>query len=453
MSGSLAALKSYLEGERCLRVGRYFDAMAPLQRAVREDSTFALAYYRLAAAAAGSALPDSARETIERGYQYRDRLAEHDRLLFDAERAWLRGEATNADPYNAITRELPRLTLKPGFHLGDMLFLQSASGGAPPRNPGGAFERVLSYDPDHVASLVHLMRVAAMDGRHDEALNLSRKAWALSPGGDQALAHEAFVAFAEHDEAAIGRVLAALRQARAVTVGVAFSDVALYSGNPVGASRIGPPSSRWLVRPNCGRLPHRPRPHRPLAGRRGRTTALAHAEPLDYSQAIETRALFAALPFLPGCGRVSGPPRAARGWDASGVAPSTFPPNRCPQRAAFRPSRSIGVACSRSGRVTWSASPRALPLERWPGWRRAAAIVLSPPLSLGSAHSCRARPVEALAVLGGPHIDHWFSGHRRLTVSLVAYERFLRAELLQEVGRDAEALGWFGAMPSDRRTN
>ena len=58
MTGSLDALKAYLEGERCLRVGRFFDAMELLQRAVQVDPGFALAYYHLAGAAAACALPD-----------------------------------------------------------------------------------------------------------------------------------------------------------------------------------------------------------------------------------------------------------------------------------------------------------------------------------------------------------------------------------------------------------
>jgi tetratricopeptide (TPR) repeat protein len=108
MTGSLPALKAYLEGERCLRGGRYFDAMELLQRATREDPAFALAHYHLAAAAAGCAMPGFAREVIERAHAHRSRLTEHDRLLLDAQRAWLQGEVSNAESlYNAITASYP----------------------------------------------------------------------------------------------------------------------------------------------------------------------------------------------------------------------------------------------------------------------------------------------------------------------------------------------------------
>ena len=68
---SLDALKAYLHGERELRAGRYFDAMEGFQAAVDADPSFALAYYRLAAAAAGCALPDLAREVADRGAEHR----------------------------------------------------------------------------------------------------------------------------------------------------------------------------------------------------------------------------------------------------------------------------------------------------------------------------------------------------------------------------------------------
>lgn len=54
-TGSLDALRAYLQGERELRGGRYFDALERFQAAVAADPSFALAYYRLAAAAAGCA--------------------------------------------------------------------------------------------------------------------------------------------------------------------------------------------------------------------------------------------------------------------------------------------------------------------------------------------------------------------------------------------------------------
>ena len=49
---SLPALKTYLDAERLLRRGSFDSALAGFQQAVELDSTFALAYYRQAVAAA-----------------------------------------------------------------------------------------------------------------------------------------------------------------------------------------------------------------------------------------------------------------------------------------------------------------------------------------------------------------------------------------------------------------
>ncbi|HEX2249968.1 MAG TPA: BTAD domain-containing putative transcriptional regulator [Gemmatimonadales bacterium] len=449
MTDSPVALKCYLQGERCLRAGRYFDAMEPLQRAVREDPTFALAYYRLAGAAAGSALPDLARETIERGYQHRHRLAEHDRLLLDAARAWLLGEVTNAESlYNAITASYPD-DVEAWFHLGDMLFHSNPLRGRSAAESRGAFERVLSYDPEHVASLVHLMRVAAIEGRQDEALDLSRRVQGLSPGGDQALAHEAFVAFAERDEAAIERVLGALQRARAVTVGVAFSDVAIYSGNPDGADRIGRAFLEVARSAELRALIHVGLAHAALS--QGRWEAalmeLARAEPLDYVQAIETRALFAALPFLPvDPTEVAEVRELLEGWDATGVAPSSFPPLAA--HNGLHPSIKSylsGLLALRSGDLAGARDALARLSGRSETDESARRASLRRSLSAALTRAERG-PVEALAALGRPQIDLWFQVTVTSPFLSLAYERFLRAELLYEMGRDAEALGWFGAI-------
>ena len=45
---SLTALKAFLEGEDRYRRAEYIDAAEAWERAVRSDSTFALAHYRLA---------------------------------------------------------------------------------------------------------------------------------------------------------------------------------------------------------------------------------------------------------------------------------------------------------------------------------------------------------------------------------------------------------------------
>jgi hypothetical protein len=79
--------------------------------------------------------------------------------------------------------------------------------------------------------MVHLVRISAIEGRKGEMLDLIGRILRVSPGGDQALAMRALRAFATGDRAAIDQVIAELQGARALTVAIAFSDVALYSGD------------------------------------------------------------------------------------------------------------------------------------------------------------------------------------------------------------------------------
>jgi len=51
-----------------------------------------------------------------------------------------------------------------------------------------------------------------------------------------------------------------------------------------------------------------------------------------------------------------------------------------------------------------------------------------------------------MAVLGPPAIELWFQTTVASPFLSLAHERFLRAELLEKVGREAEALGWYGSI-------
>jgi tetratricopeptide (TPR) repeat protein len=423
--------------------------MDPLQRALREDPTFGLAYYRLAAAAAGCALPELARETIERGHEFRQQLAEHDRLLLDAQRAWLLGEVTNAESlYNAITASYPD-DVEAWFHLGDMLFHCNPLRGRSTTEARGAFERALGYEPEQLASLVHLMRISALEGQHDQALDLCRRVRDLSPEGDQALAQDAFLAFGQQDEAAIEQVLGALRQARAVTVGVAFSDVALYSRNSEGAERIARAFIEVARSAELRALCHVGLAHLSLSQGRWKAAQaeLLRAQELDYTQGIETRALFAALPFLPvGATELAQLREQLQQWDASSVTPSSFPPLAVHNRLhpAIKAYLS-GLLALRAGdqaearRALAQLSVESGGVEVSP--RRFLQRGLAAAVSQADAGA-----LLALDTLGQPQIDLWFQVTVTSPFLSLAYERFSRAELLHELGRDAEALGWYGSI-------
>ncbi len=298
---SLDALRAYLQGERELRGGRYFDAMDRFQAAVDADPSFALAYYRLAAAAAGCALPELAREFADRSHQHRARLSPHDHLVLSAQRAWLDGAVGEAEAlYNTITGTWPD-DVEAWFHMGDLLFHLNPLRGRSAAEARQPFERVVALEPDHVGAMVHLARIAAIEQRRDDMLDLIARILRAAPAGDQALAMRALRAHAARDPAGIETVARELESARAITVAIAFADVALYSGDLDGADALARRFIEVARSPELRALCHIQLAHLALARGRPDTAReeLALAERLDRTWGLEVRGLLATLPFAP----------------------------------------------------------------------------------------------------------------------------------------------------------
>jgi tetratricopeptide (TPR) repeat protein len=442
---SLDALKCYLLGERELRAGRYFDAMEAFQAAIDADPSFALAYYRLAASAAGCALPDLARELADRGFEYRQRLSLRDQLVFSAQHAWLHGVVDEAESlYNTIIGTYPD-DLEAWFHLGDLLFHSNPLRGRSSVEAREPLERVLRLEPDHVGAMVHLVRVSAIEGRKGETLDLIERILRASPDGDQALAMRALRAYTTGDRAAIEQVATELHRARAVTVAIAFSDVALYSGDLAGAENLARSFIQVARSPELRALCHTLVAHVALAGGRDEVARaqLELAESLDRTWGLEMRALFSILPFRPVSeADLRDVRRALEDWNPAGVAPSMFVVFA--MHNDLHPALRVyllGLIDLRLGDVA-SATRQAESLGTLVGQTEGLAASLLVELQAAIARA-ESRPDEALRILEQSHPRIWF----QLTVASpffsLASQRYLRAELLREVGRLSEAAGWY----------
>lgn len=95
-SANFKALRAYLQAEVMLRRGWYDSAGAKLVSAVREDSTFGLAWYRLAYAQSWGAEGDRS-ESFEHAMRYRGSLSYRDRTLIEARNADNEGDAATAE--------------------------------------------------------------------------------------------------------------------------------------------------------------------------------------------------------------------------------------------------------------------------------------------------------------------------------------------------------------------
>ncbi|MEP6687563.1 MAG: BTAD domain-containing putative transcriptional regulator [Gemmatimonadales bacterium] len=441
---SLDALKAYLLGEGELRAGRYFDAMEGFQAALDADPSFALAYYRLAAAAAGCALPDVAREVADRGAEHQERLSPHDRLVFDAQRAWLHGAVDRAESlYNTTTGTWPD-DVEAWFHLGDLLFHSNPLRGRSAAEAREPFERVLRLQPEHLGAMVHLTRIAAIEGRRDEMLDLIERILRVSPDGDQALAMRALRAWTTRDAPAVAAVTGELQQARAITVAIAFADVALYAGNPGGAAELARGFLQVARSPELRALCHSMLAHLALAAGdlEGMRAELRETEALDRTWGLEMRGLFATLPFVPVSESELREVRdALERWDPSEAGASALlifamHNDLHPAIRAYL----LGLLELRLGDLSAAAGR----LEALAELEASGPLVrnLTVELDAALAHA-RGRTPEALARLERARPELWF----QLTVAspffTLASQRFLRAKLLEAAGRGREAAGWY----------
>lgn len=149
---SLVALKAYLDGERRLRAAslqpvRIDSAITMFQQAITEDSTFALAQYRMAVAAGWANRPAMATAAAGRALTLSDRLTERDRRLLTAYVDFRRGAANSAErQYRAILHDYPD-DLEALFQLADVLHHYNPLRGRPRGEARELFTQVLDLDP------------------------------------------------------------------------------------------------------------------------------------------------------------------------------------------------------------------------------------------------------------------------------------------------------------------
>jgi class 3 adenylate cyclase/TolB-like protein/tetratricopeptide (TPR) repeat protein len=158
---SLTALKAYLEGEALLRKSNFTQAIAAFERAVEADSTFALAFYRLATANGWTEIIESDvdRRHMERAARLAGRLAAREALLVRAKLAFWRGSLEGLD---SLRQEVGRhpddaeawyLLGETSFHLG-----RQALAGQDENDR--AFAKAIELDPSFTPAYVHLIENA-----------------------------------------------------------------------------------------------------------------------------------------------------------------------------------------------------------------------------------------------------------------------------------------------------
>jgi DNA-binding SARP family transcriptional activator/TolB-like protein len=449
-TGSLPALKAYLRGEHDFRQAKYFNAMDSYQEAVGLDPAFTLAYYRLAAATAASAMPDLAREAAGRAHEHRERLAPRDRLLLDAQRAWLSGSAGQAESlYQAIVANFPD-DLDAWFLLGDLLFHSNPLRGRSVVEARHAFERAIALEPDHVTSLVQLVRIAALENRPDDRDRLIERVIELSPEGDRAMPMRALRAYARRDGGEIARVTQELFRARTLTVGIAFSDISLYSGNLAGAEELVRGFLATAQTDEVRALSHIGLAHLLMAqGKRDAARSeLRRAQPLEPAWTLEVRSLFEALPFLePDGAEIGALGRELLAWDPSRTRPSHNLPFAI-HNGMHHHIREylIGLLATRAGEDDRATGA----LQNLEGLETPVSSATSVANLIESLRASiawsRGDPAATLRALEAMRTEVWFQLTTGSPFFSLALDRFRRGEALLALGKPAEARPWFSSI-------
>ena len=144
---SLSALKAFLGAERNLRNGQLDSAISGYQRAIATDSTFALAYYRLAIAAGWHDKHTLSTAAARSALDVRGALTKRDLRLLSAYAAYRSGNADDAErQYRAVLEEFPD-DLEAEFELGDLLVNYNPLRGRSRLEARPALDRVLDHDP------------------------------------------------------------------------------------------------------------------------------------------------------------------------------------------------------------------------------------------------------------------------------------------------------------------
>ncbi|CAN5876478.1 hypothetical protein BH23GEM9_BH23GEM9_08130 [soil metagenome] len=211
---SPAAERAFRTGEAHMRSGRFDAAVDAFARAVHEDSTFALAHFRLGAATLWADRPGSETEQhLLRALARRESLDELQSLLLEAFGAWRAGVWNDAEALSRRALMIDMGSVDAQHQLGETLFHYNPGQGRPISESRAHFEAVLAREPGHYGALWHLAQLAALERRTADVDALTARLLALGPDAVRALEVRVLRAAALADSAAFEAALQRLRHA------------------------------------------------------------------------------------------------------------------------------------------------------------------------------------------------------------------------------------------------
>jgi tetratricopeptide (TPR) repeat protein len=303
-----------------------------------------------------------------------------------------------------------------------------------------AFEQVLARDSANGEALIHLARIASIEGKRREVDSLVGRLREDFPGSE-VVETRAFRAFVLGDRPGQKRVTQQLLANRSGVPAVTVLDVAVMTDDLDGSERFG----QWLTgasqAPDLQAYGHRMLAQAALARGQWRRaeSELAIAARQDSVPALELRSLFAAFSFLPvPREEIVQAREAVRRWNAAAE-----PSGQVEHTAAhiglhpYLRLHRLGMLDIRLGDTVGALrEARALDLQAGSTSNKRFTHTLAQSIR---AHVAAAggRTREALADL-----DRAGWEAAAPVFAAEAYDRYFRAELLATAGREDEALGW-----------
>ena len=436
-TASFPAIKAYLEAERMLRAGHFDSAVSSYGRAIAHDSTFALAYYRMAIARHMDPTPTGLADAHRRALAFADRLAPRDRMLVEAFDAFQRHDDREAERLYREVLSVHPDEVEAWVLLGEVITYYGLWRGRPIADARYAFERALALDSTHLGALMQLSWIAAMEERFDEVASIAERMLAEQPHGEFAPAARLQLALTQRDAAAERSALAEVRARESSYINWT-QRWAHFSGDLEGRMRV----ARLLTDPSqperFRRLGHVVS-SRYLLDRGRWTEAFAELSPIKQVEPdayLWTWSRQHLRPFAP-------------------VTPSTLE-TVAARVEAWRPASlehrlgrlyTLGVIAARlrdsSTAELWAKEldARARELEAKGNERRIVALARALALGVRAWRAAETgRTEEALAYLEHFPTDQWLRRADSGGLAIDAVQSWLRAELLVRLGRDREAM-------------
>lgn len=181
-TASVPALRAYLDGEQYARTGRFGEAIEAYTAAIAADSTFALAWYRLARAAGWKGDRALNLQAIERAVYYSSMLPGRTQSMISAYDAFRNGNPGEAERrYRDILEDAPD-DAETWYLFGETLFHNNPHQGRSTAEAREPFAQAAMYDPNNREMLVHLIDLAAREERWTALDTLTARYLRPGPG-------------------------------------------------------------------------------------------------------------------------------------------------------------------------------------------------------------------------------------------------------------------------------